>query len=77
MDATVIAVFVFVYLGMIFGKIPGLALDRTGIALLGAIVLLATGEIQPEDAWRSIDVPSIALLLGLMVLSAQFRLMRT
>jgi hypothetical protein len=38
------------------------------------MVLLATSEIQPEDAWRSIDVPTIALLLGFMVLSAQFRL---
>ena len=74
MDTTVVVVFGFVYLGMILGKIPGLALDRTGIALLGAISLIATGEIQPEDAWRSIDVPTIALLLGLMVLSAQFRL---
>jgi Na+/H+ antiporter NhaD/arsenite permease-like protein len=74
MDATVVAVFVFVYFGMILGKIPGLALDRTGISLLGAIFLLAVGKIQPEDAWMSIDVPTIALLLGLMVLSAQFRL---
>ncbi len=74
MDGTVAAVFGFVYFGMILGRIPGLALDRTGIALLGAIFLLATGKIQPEDAWRSIDVPTIALLLGLMVLSAQFRL---
>ncbi|MCE5336261.1 MAG: anion transporter [Desulfobacteraceae bacterium] len=74
MDVTVVAVFAVVYLGMILGKIPGLALDRTGIALLGAIFLLAIGKIEPEEAWRSIDVPTIALLLGLMVLSAQFRL---
>ena len=74
MDGMIAAVFVFVYFGMILGKIPGLALDRTGIALLGAIFLLATGEIAAEDAWRAIDVPTIALLLGLMVLSAQFRL---
>ncbi len=74
MDGTVAAVFGFVYFGMILGRIPGLALDRTGIALLGAIFLLATGKLQPEDAWRSIDVPTIALLLGLMVVSAQFRL---
>jgi Na+/H+ antiporter NhaD/arsenite permease-like protein len=74
MDPAVVAVFVFVYLGMILGKIPGLAMDRTGIALLGAIFLLADGKIQLEDAWRSIDVQTIALLLGLMVLSAQFRL---
>ncbi|MBN2319992.1 MAG: anion transporter [Acidobacteria bacterium] len=74
MDTIVIVVFVFVYAGMMLGRIPSLALDRTGIALLGAIILLAAGKIQPVDAWRAIDVSTIALLLGLMVLSAQFRL---
>jgi Na+/H+ antiporter NhaD/arsenite permease-like protein len=74
MDTTVLAVFAFVYVGMILGEIPGLALDRTGIALLGAIFLLAIEKVQPEAAWNSIDVPTIALLLGLMVISAQLRL---
>ncbi|MFH0980848.1 MAG: SLC13 family permease [Planctomycetota bacterium] len=64
----------FVYLGMVLGEIPGLAIDRTGMALLGAIGLLATGKVCPQDAWDAIDVPTIALLLGLMVVSAQFRL---
>ena len=74
MDMTVLGIFVFVYLGMILGKIPGLALDRTGIALLGAIALVATGRIAPKEAWDAVDVPTIVLLLGLMVVSAQFRL---
>ena len=74
MDTIVILVFIFVYAGMMLGRIPCLALDRTGIALLGAIILLAAGKIQPGDAWMSIDASTIALLLGLMVLSAQFRL---
>lgn len=74
MDVTVAAIFVFVYVGMILGKIPGLALDRTGIAVLGAIFLLTAGKIPLEEAWRGIDVPTIALLFGLMVLSAQFHM---
>ena len=74
MDPVVAGVFCFVYLGMILGEIPGLALDRTGIALLGAIVLVATNRITADAAWRAIDVPTIALLFGLMVVSAQFRL---
>jgi Na+/H+ antiporter NhaD/arsenite permease-like protein len=74
LDLTVVAVFGLVYLGMILGEIPGLALDRTGIALLGAIVLIATGRETLDGAWRAIDVPTIALLLGLMVVSAQLRL---
>jgi hypothetical protein len=31
-----VLVFGFVYLGTAMGEIPGLALDRTGVALLGA-----------------------------------------
>ncbi len=74
MDTTVLVVFVAVYLGMVLGEIPGLALDRAGVALLGAIALVAFGKITVEQAWAAIDVPTIALLLGLMVVSAQFRL---
>jgi Na+/H+ antiporter NhaD/arsenite permease-like protein len=73
-DYLVAAVFVVVYFGMFLGEIPGLALDRTGIALLGAITLVATGRLTLDGAWTAIDVPTIALLLGLMVVSAQFRL---
>jgi Na+/H+ antiporter NhaD/arsenite permease-like protein len=74
MDSVVLAVFAFVYLGMILGEIPGLALERTGVALLGAIVLLAAGRVSPAEAWAAVDVPTIGLLFGLMVVSAQFRL---
>jgi Na+/H+ antiporter NhaD/arsenite permease-like protein len=74
MDITVLAVFVIVYVGMVLGEIPGLALDRTGIALLGAIAFLVTGHVDAKEAWLSVDVPTIGLLFGLMVVSAQFRL---
>lgn len=74
MDTVVIIIFCFVYLGMILGEIPGLALDRTGVALLGAIGLLAFKRVQPHEAWEAIDVPTLGLLFGLMIVSAQFRL---
>jgi Na+/H+ antiporter NhaD/arsenite permease-like protein len=73
-DLVVAGVFAFVYLGMFLGEFPGLRLDRTGIALLGAIVLVASNRLTMTEAWNAIDVPTIALLLGLMVVSAQFRL---
>ncbi|MGH7787082.1 MAG: SLC13 family permease [Candidatus Binatia bacterium] len=73
-DATILITFLFVYAGMMLGRIPGLALDRTGIALLGAIVLLALGRLTPAAAWASVDAPTMVLLFGLMVVSAQFRL---
>lgn len=67
-------VFAFVYLGMLLGEIPGLALDRTGVALLGALALVASERVTPAAAWKAVDVPTVALLFGLMVVSAQFRL---
>lgn len=70
----VIAIFVLVYVGMVLGGVPGLRIDRTGVALLGAIALVATGELRLAAAWRAADVPTLALLVGLMVLSAQLRL---
>jgi Na+/H+ antiporter NhaD/arsenite permease-like protein len=74
LDPLVVAVFLIVYAGMILGEIPGLALDRSGIALLGAIAILASGRMTLEQAWLAVDASTIALLFGLMVISAQFRL---
>lgn len=74
MDLLVLLVFAAVYLGMFLGELPGLALDRTGVAVLGAIALVATGRVTPEMAWQAVDVPTLTLLAGLMVVSAQFRL---
>jgi Na+/H+ antiporter NhaD/arsenite permease-like protein len=73
-DWVVVGVFALVYLGMILGRLPGLAADRTGIALLGAIILVGAGRVSPTVAWQAMDVPTMALLLGLMVVSAQLRL---
>lgn len=74
MDSVILGTFILVYLGMIFGGFRGLALDRTGIVLLGMIVLLAGGAVSPERAWESVDIGTMGLLFGLMVVSAQFRL---
>ena len=56
-DSVVVGVFGLVYLGMMLGSLPRLAIDRTGIAVLGAIVLLASGRIGLAEAWQAIDVP--------------------
>jgi len=73
-ELTVAAIFAVVYLGMFLGGIPGLGLDRTGVALLGAIALVAAGRITIENIWTAVDTSTIALLFSLMIVSAQFRL---
>jgi Na+/H+ antiporter NhaD/arsenite permease-like protein len=73
MNATlVLLVFGFVYLAMALGRWPGLALDRTGAAVIGAIVLVALGAADRALILASIDFPTLAILFALMVLSAQF-----
>lgn len=70
----VLAVFLVVYAGMFLGELPRLQVDRAGVALLGAIALLVTGAVPLERAVAHVDVPTMALLFGMMVLSAQLRL---
>ncbi|MBX3580389.1 MAG: anion transporter [Rhizobiaceae bacterium] len=67
-----VVVFLLVYLGMALGRVPGLAIDRTGVALLGLIVLLATEDLSLAEAGAAVDMPTITLLFALMILSAQF-----
>jgi len=74
MTVTVVAIFVIVYAGMILGGLPFVQLDRTGVALLGAIALVAVGDLSPEQAARSIHLPTLLLLFSFMVVSAQMRL---
>ncbi|HEX3209978.1 MAG TPA: SLC13 family permease, partial [Geminicoccaceae bacterium] len=72
MTTLVLLVFLAVYLGMAIGRWPGLRVDRTGIALLGAILLYACGAVDGPAVLAAIDVPTIVVLFGLMILSAQF-----
>src|SRR5438067_432967 len=67
-----VVVFILVYLGMALGRVPGLAVDRTGVALLGLIALLASEDLTLNEAGRAVDMPMLALLFALMILSAQF-----
>jgi len=74
MTATVATVFAIVYVGMILGGLPFLQLDRTGVALLGAIAIVGLEVLTPEQAALSIHLPTLLLLFSFMVLSAQMRL---
>ena len=68
----IILVFVFTYVGMAAGRLPWLQVDRTGIALLGVIALLATETATLDDVSASIDTSTLVLLFALMIISAQF-----
>jgi Na+/H+ antiporter NhaD/arsenite permease-like protein len=74
MNTATLVIFGLVYVGMILGEIPPLALDRTGVALLGAIGVVAVGRETLGSAWAGVDMPTLHLLFAMMVVSAQFRL---
>lgn len=72
MTATILFLFAVTYVGMAIGRFPGLRIDRTGIALVAAILLLAVGALDTRQVVEAVDFPTIFILLGLMILSAQY-----
>jgi Na+/H+ antiporter NhaD/arsenite permease-like protein len=71
MDLTIL-VFLLVYVAMGFGQLPGFKVDRTGAAIVGAMVMMIAGRITPQAAWDAIDYRTVGMLFGLMVVSAAF-----
>lgn len=72
MTVAIVVLFVVTYLGMAVGRFPGLSIDRTGIALVATALLLGIGALRPAQVVEAIDFPTLFILFGLMVLSAQF-----
>jgi Na+/H+ antiporter NhaD/arsenite permease-like protein len=72
MNWLIVVVFVGVYIGMALGRWPWLAINRTGIAVFGAVILLISGAVDRDGALASIDFATLAVLLTLMVLSSQY-----
>jgi len=73
-DAAAIIIFALTYLAMALGRTPGLRLDRTGAALAGAAAMVATGVLPLGRAYRAIDLGTLTLLLGMMIVVANLRL---
>jgi Na+/H+ antiporter NhaD/arsenite permease-like protein len=67
-------VFVGSYLALAIGRIPGLSIDRAGITLVGAGLMVASGALTLEDAYKAVDLDTITLLLGVMIVVACLRL---
>ncbi len=55
--------------GIALGSLPWLRMNRATISLVGATFLVLTGAISLEDAYNSIDLDTITLLLGMMIIN--------
>jgi Na+/H+ antiporter NhaD/arsenite permease-like protein len=72
--AAAILIFAATYVVMAVGRLPGYRMDRAGAALLGASLMVAFGVLTPDEAYAAVDMETIALLLGMMIVVANLRL---
>jgi Na+/H+ antiporter NhaD/arsenite permease-like protein len=68
------AVFAGSYLALALGRVPFLAIDRAGVALVGACLMVVCDALPLDDAYHAIDMDTITLLLGMMIVVANLRL---
>lgn len=61
------------FVGIALGRLPRLKINRAGIALVGALLLVASGGLGWEDAFKAIDIETLSLLLAMMILVAHVR----
>ena len=67
-------VFLATYVAVALGRFPGLRLDRTGAAVVGAAFMVALRVVTPEQAYRLVDLGTLVLLFGMMVVVGHLRL---
>ena len=60
-------IFAISYLVFALGKLPGMKIDRPGMAIIGAVLMVAFGIVRAEQALRFIDFPTLVLLFSMMV----------
>jgi Na+/H+ antiporter NhaD/arsenite permease-like protein len=71
--AAAVAIFIATYAVVAVGKIPLYRIDRAGAALLGGSLMVGAGVLTPEEAYSAIDLGTITLLLGMMIVVANLR----
>jgi len=73
-NTNILLIFAGTYAALAMGRVPGLKLNRVGIALLGAIAMMIFGNVSTADAVKYVNWPTVSLLFGFFVISAQLRL---
>ena len=71
---TAVLIFAGTYVVMAVGRLPGLRIDRTGAAIIGASLMLAANVLTVPEAYAAIDYDTIMLLFGMMIVVANLRL---
>lgn len=67
-------IFLASYLVFAIGKFPGLKVDRTGAAIIGAVAIVAFRIVPGTDALRIIDFNTVVLLFSMMLIVGNLHL---
>lgn len=70
MKAVAIAIFCLTYALIAARRVHILPIGRPAGALLGAVLMVATGVLTPQASFEAIDHDTIVLLLGMMLITA-------
>lgn len=63
-------IFVATYVAIGIGRFPGLSIDRPSACLIGGLAMVIARVLPLDKAYASINLSTLALLLGLMLLAA-------
>jgi Na+/H+ antiporter NhaD/arsenite permease-like protein len=67
-------IFLSSYAVFSLGKFPGLKIDRTGAAIIGAIAMVAFRVVQPSQTIQAVDFSTVILLFAMMLVVGGLKL---
>ncbi len=73
-EGLAIAIFALTYVLISGRRLKILPLNRPAAALLGTVLMVGTGVLTPEQAYRAVDYDTLVLLLGMMLIAAYLHL---
>lgn len=65
-----LGIFLFTYVLISIRRFRWFNIERPMVAMLGAGLMILFGVVGPQEAWDAIDLNTLALLLGMMILVA-------
>ena len=71
---TALVIFVITYVFIGLRQIPRLHIDRPAGALVGAVLMVVTGVLTLDQAFAAIDMHTLLLLLGMMIITVYLRI---
>src|SRR5574340_394772 len=70
---TALVIFLLTYLFIGLRQVPRVHIDRPAGALVGAVLMVVAGVLTLDEAFAAIDLHTILLLLGMMIITVYLR----